>query len=513
MLFKAVTGRIPLLHSYEPKPGLLGLATSIRHSIKSFFTIRLRTMTLKTANEQQIDTALSGIVLQRSSHTGYLSHLKGVDFSMCDGQVGAVLVSPFSVMEYLRVVVSVMSPSKTRGPLPSALGIVKSRSITIESTRRQQALVVDDTHTLPLPATCEVLDKALNINAPEAFWEANPRRENSKESIKVANLPDARESQKYRDHHIPFFSYASEERFKDLFGALREDSKIDSIYITLMLLSTLLATVGLFADSSAVVIGAMLLAPLMSPIVSFSMGLLRADRSMLKSSLNKIFTGIVLALIASALLALVLPNVEMTAQMKARIHPTLLDLAVAIISGIAAAYSKSFKEIIQSLAGVSIAVALVPPLSTAGIGLGQGEWIIFAQASLLFFTNLIGITLAATFTFQALGYSNAVKSKKSILAILLIMLVISYPLYLSMREIVVRQEISRATGYDRFLVGNKYIIVKSATIRHDEGKDILNIRLYVREVMQREELNILKKKIESAFGRELHIDATVEYIL
>jgi uncharacterized hydrophobic protein (TIGR00271 family) len=513
LLCKGVTGRIPLLESYDTGTGFIGFLARLRQSIRSFFTIRLRHMTLKTANEKEIDTALSGLVIQRSSSSGILSSLGSVDFSLRDGQVGAVLVSPFSVMEYLHFIASIVSLSKSGRQLPAAIGVVKSRSLSIESTRRQQVFIVDNTHTLPLPVKCELIVDALRINAPEAFWEANPKRDGSKESIKVANLPDARESQKYGDRHIPFFAYASEERFKELFSDLREDARINGIYITLMLLSTALATIGLFADSEAVVIGAMLLAPLMAPIVSLAMGLLRADTDMLRRSLLKIGLGMLLALSASALLALLLPHIDLTGQMKARTNPTLLDLGVAIVSGIAAAYSKSFKEIIQSLAGVSIAVALVPPLSTAGIGLGSGEWPVFSQAFLLFFTNLIGIALAATFTFQVLGYSSTVKSRKSILAILAIMLIISYPLYLSLHDIVSRQAIARELHYERFLIRDNYIIVQDAVLHHAQDRDVLDIRLFAREAMQREDLNVLKRKIEQALGHELQIEATVEYRL
>ena len=74
---------------------------------------------------------------------------------------------------------------------------------------------------------------------------------------------------------MPFFTYASEERFKDLFTALRDDARLDSTYLILMVLSTVLATVGLYLNSSSVIIGAMLLAPLMAPIIALAMSLLR----------------------------------------------------------------------------------------------------------------------------------------------------------------------------------------------------------------------------------------------
>ena len=133
----------------------------------------------------------------------------------------------------------------------------------------------------------------------------------------------------------------------------------------------MLATLGLYQNSAAVVIGAMLLAPLMAPIISLAMGMLRQDMKMSRQSAVKIIVGVVIALLAAALLTLVFPHKPVTAEMLARVNPTLLDLGVAIFAGIAGAYTKAYKEILQSLAGVAIAVALVPPLAVAGIGIGR----------------------------------------------------------------------------------------------------------------------------------------------
>ncbi len=511
MQYRATFGEIPLVSFINQKHGFLSYLNNIKRGIKQFFKIKLEEISITTENEKIIKTVVSGGALIQSSRKGFLSKLPGVKHSARDSQVTMILVSPFSVIEYIKFLFSIISLSK-KTTLSNAVGLVKSKSITID-TQSSKRLHIDNSFHVYLPATCKVIDSALNVSLPEEFWEGNPKTEQSKESIKIDNLPDEKESEKYKNKHIPFFSYASEEHFRDLFSALRDDANMHSIYVVLMLLSTLLATIGLFADSVAVVIGAMLLAPLMAPIVSLSMGLLRADSYLLNASLIKITWGISLALGASALLTLILPDLELTSQMKARINPTVLDLGVAIISGIAAAYSKSFKEIIQSLAGVSIAVALVPPLSTAGIGLGHGDMLVFLQAFLLFFTNLIGITLSATLTFFVLGYSSVLKSKKSLMAIMVIMIFISFPLYTSFHKIIEKEHQSKATRYERFLINGKYIIIDKANIRYTEDKDILDIGLKVRENLNRNDLYKLKRKIEKNYKRELRINASVEYIL
>ena len=131
----------------------------------------------------------------------------------------------------------------------------------------------------------------------------------------------------------------------------------------------------------------MVLAPLMAPIIALSMGLLRYERRLVRQSLWKIGAGIFLALLTSILLTLLSPYQPFTGEMQGRLNPTVLDLIVAIAAGIAGAYTKSFKEILQSLAGVAIAVALVPPLAVAGVGLGRFDPSFFGHAFLLFLTT------------------------------------------------------------------------------------------------------------------------------
>ncbi|TXL17251.1 hypothetical protein BMR04_06335 [Methylococcaceae bacterium HT3] len=209
-------------------------------------------------------------------------------------------------------------------------------------------VTIDDECITQTPLHCEVLPKALRLNIGDKLAEECQSTQISKESVKTANLPSDKELEQISLKHIPMFAYASEERFRELFTSLRDDAKINSIYVTLMVLSTMLATIGLFQGSTAVVIGAMLLAPLMTPIVSLAMGLLRGNIELLKNSVLKIGGGIVLALLASSLITQLFPFKMITDEMLARQSPSLLDLAVAIVAGIAGAYSKSYVSVASS---------------------------------------------------------------------------------------------------------------------------------------------------------------------
>jgi uncharacterized membrane protein len=198
--------------------------------------------------------------------------------------------------------------------------------------------------------------------------------------------------------------------------------------------------------------------------------------------------------------------------MQSRLNPSLLDLGVAIIAGIAGAYTKSHREILQSLAGVSIAVALVPPLAVAGIGLGMGNFTIFFQAFLLFSTNLIGITLAATFTFRILGYSPVVQDKRGIMIITLLLIAISFPLYLSFRDLVETTTLEKDWQRERFLVNDKYLIIQQAKLVQQKEEELLFVTVLVREPLNRSDLTQLRKKIFSNFPDKLTMRVQVVYI-
>jgi uncharacterized hydrophobic protein (TIGR00271 family) len=166
-----------------------------------------------------------------------------------------------------------------------------------------------------------------------------------------------------------------------------------------LVLSAAIATLGLVLDSPAVVIGAMLISPLMGPIIGAGLALATADLYLgIKSSLN-LAASVVGAIALSALIVWLIPFQSPTSEILARTHPNLLDLGVAIFSGLAGSLivcRGGHGGGVTALPGVAIAVALMPPLCTVGFGVGSGfNWAIISGAGLLFLTNLAAITAAA----------------------------------------------------------------------------------------------------------------------
>ena len=205
------------------------------------------------------------------------------------------------------------------------------------------------------------------------------------------------------------------ERRGEVQVLLRNASNPNFDFFLLVILSSVIATLGLLTDSAAVIIGAMLVAPLMSPIIGLGLGSLTADGRLLRDAASALVRGAVLAVLISSLIAwinrmlpmVVLQAQDLPAEVLARTHPSPIDLGIALAGGMAAAFALAMPHISAALPGVAIATALMPPLCTIGVGLAWGRWDIAAGASLLFLTNAVTITFAATLVFFTLGFNPA----------------------------------------------------------------------------------------------------------
>lgn len=177
-------------------------------------------------------------------------------------------------------------------------------------------------------------------------------------------------------------------------------------FFALMLFASVIASMGVITDSTAVVIGAMLIAPLMTPLMGMAISLVMGWPNRLAHSALIAFGGILLAIGIGVALGLTAPARIDTAtnlQILARTSPTDLDLIIAIAAGAAGAYGLSRPDVSDALPGVAIAIALVPPLSVVGISYSQGDWAAGNGALLLFATNMIAILLVGGLTFVFTG--------------------------------------------------------------------------------------------------------------
>lgn len=198
---------------------------------------------------------------------------------------------------------------------------------------------------------------------------------------------------------------------------LIDSSSPGTDYFVLIFLSCTIATLGLIMDSPAVIIGAMLVAPLMSPILGLSMSSISGLSHLFRRSLKGIIEGVGLAIALSALIAYLsyrlpygklanIPN-----EVLVRTHPSLLDLGVALAGGAAAAYALAHPRLSAALPGVAISTALMPPVCTIGIGIAFLDSSIIFGASLLFLTNFAAISFSGIITFALMGFSPGKNDK------------------------------------------------------------------------------------------------------
>ena len=505
MLFRAAIGWMPMLDASED----LNRWSFIKRIFSRYARLRLYPYTIHTANERQVDTAASGCMIVQRHEGDLVSRLLGKQLSVSDGKVGVMVASPFSLMEYLKFLRELFFSLRKSSGLPSVIGYLESRSFRIDSDKVKE-VTIDGEVATQTPVEVSVTPAALRLNVGPGLREGASGKESDKETIRIDNLRTEKELSRSIGSRVPFFSYASEERFRDLFTALFEDAEIHTNYVVFMLLSTLIATLGLYLNSAAVIIGAMILAPLMAPMVCVSMALLRDNEKLLRQSLDKIGLGILLALGSSALVAALIPYSPITTEMMGRLNPSLPDLFVAILSGIAAAYARSFKEIAQNLAGVAIAVALVPPLAVAGIGLGRGEFAFFLQAFLLFSTNLVGIVLAATVTFLVLGFSPSMRSKHGIGFVALLLVLVAIPLGVTSSQIAARWDAEEKLENREFSISGKDVRISGVTINGIGG---MTANVLVDGPLDEKDLFQLRELIHDRVGDEVEIELDVHYRL
>lgn len=184
------------------------------------------------------------------------------------------------------------------------------------------------------------------------------------------------------------------------------DSKTSAFW-TMLVLAAVIAVAGVLADSTATVIGAMIIAPLSVPIMGMAVGVVRGDPGLVARSAALVAGGTALVVAIGYLASLLLPsttNLLTNTQVLGRTTPGLLDMIAALATGLAGAVGLARKDVSDVLPGVAIAISLVPPLAVVGVCLGQGLLGLALGALVLFASNVVALVLAGTLVFSACGY-------------------------------------------------------------------------------------------------------------
>lgn len=281
--------------------------------------------------------------------------------------------------------------------------------------------------------------------------------------------------------------------------------------IWMLFCAAMLASIGLDTNSTAVIIGAMLVSPLMSPILGIGLGIGINDRSLLWESVKNFGIAIILSLIASTLYFAITPLGEATSELSARTTPTLLDVGIAFFGGIAGIVAGSRKEKTNAIPGVAIATALMPPLCTTGFGIATGNLKYLLGAFYLFFINTVFISLATylivrwlKFPFKEFANSTIQKQVKHAIAIFVIIVIIpsTFIFYGVIQDLRVNKKVQT-------FINEQVNSIKRNALRWEIVKENSEqtLKIYIfGEPFAQDEVSHLKEELSSYQLKQLHLE-------
>ena len=281
-------------------------------------------------------------------------------------------------------------------------------------------------------------------------------------------------------------------------------------------LSTIIATLGLLSNSAAVIIGAMIVAPLMGPIVGMAYSTAMGNRRLLRRSSFTVVKGIFLTIGVSWLVASIINLESVDTEIMSRVKPTLIDFGIAMAAGAAGAFANTRRSISSAMPGVAIAVALVPPLSVVGIGLAQGESDIAFGALLLFLTNLICIIFFGSLVFLFQSYGNLERAKKGLAMSTGVMFLLGIPLTLSMRDLIitknVRHEVEDFILDESQIFGHGNIESSVDSIKVIRQKGYLRVDMEVAaplDSIDRSKIEQVQAALSQKIGEDIYLNVEV----
>lgn len=478
----------------------LSLASRLKNLFRQFLSLHPFKISVHLKDNKVLKTAVAGVVVVQHRKSSLVSRLILEDSSISDGMFHAFLFSPRSLMNLIGFFFRSLGKKKR---IPAFGAHIKTNKITFETNRTAFDFALDGSTLSAKNIELRIEKKQFSI-LPGTYLAVSKDTKEPNEIYKTEALPKGEAADALCESSLPIIKRASTEEFRELFHILRENANLKNSFLVLMVLSTILATFGLFADSGPVVIGAMILAPLMAPIISVSMATLRQDRKLFIDALQTILAGLGLSILFAIGITLITPIYIPNSEILARIRPNLLDLGIAVISGVAGAYAHAREEVAKTLAGVAIAVALVPPLAVAGIGLGWLDMEIFLGAGLLLLTNLVGMILAAAITFMILGFSPLKLAFKGVIVSFITVIILCIPLAFGFNRMV--QEHNIIEKLNNWETEN--VILKDISVQRMNPLEI-SLKIVSDKGLNDQQLTNIKKEVEQKIGQEATLEITL----
>ena len=277
-------------------------------------------------------------------------------------------------------------------------------------------------------------------------------------------------------------------------------------------LSAIIATLGLLANSVAIIIGAMIIAPFMGPIVGMAYSTAMGNRKLLRRSSFTVLKGIILTIVISWLTASIIGLRTVDTEILSRTNPTLVDFGIAMAAGMAGAFANTRRSISSAIPGVAIAVALVPPLSVIGIGLALKEGDIATGSSLLFLTNLTCIVFFGGLVFLFQSYGNLERAKNGLALSTAVMFFLGVPLTLSMRELIIKKNVQYQISDSIIYKTDTFADTDVKSIKVIPKKGYLVVAIEVAALadsITQEKIDRVRKRLSQQIGKPIDLRVRV----
>lgn len=295
---------------------------------------------------------------------------------------------------------------------------------------------------------------------------------------------------------------------------IHHEMELTPSYFVFLILANLIALSGLIQNSTPVIIGAMLISPLMGPILSFGFAFITGDKIVWRESVRKLIISIVVTIVIAAIATFISPLKDITNEIIARTKPNLYDLLIAFFSGLAGAVALcTRKNYLTIVPGVAIATAVIPPLSVAGFGLGIADFNLSLGSFLLFFTNFVAIVISTCIVFYIYGFKpsiitdadvSALKKRVSYLAVVLFVISIPliYTLHKSISEVRIKTNMQNILKRELDRAGTSRLSAFSY-ITSEVGKLEINATINTVTYLKETEINNIEKKIKDSLEKDL----------
>ncbi len=310
------------------------------------------------------------------------------------------------------------------------------------------------------------------------------------------------------------FMKQSDEAKADISKRVSEGLIAGRLYWLEVVLSALIATFGLMQNSVAVIIGAMLIAPLLRPIQGLAYAIVIGRPSIFGRALRLLLISVVISVLIPMVVLLFFAAAEPTTEIMARTQPNLLDLLIAIFSAVVAILAFAYKRLNESVAGVAMATAIMPPLVVIGMQLWWGSYALAWGATLLFFTNLVAILAVGTVLFIFYGFNphrNETESSIGKLAFLFVTMmglwvVLTFNLkqIQQQRLLLTQAETTLKSTVAQTLPGTS---LKGLQMREEEDALVVTGTLYVSEdqALKRAQFDAMETAVEKALDQKVYL--------